>query len=43
MRDYVAKKGDIIPWVVHIEGKRDGGLKLLLEKNLGFWAAECGE
>jgi len=31
MRDYVENKGDSIPWVVQVEGKRYGGLELLLE------------
>jgi hypothetical protein len=35
--------GDNIPWVVQVEGKRTGGLELLLEYNLGFWCVECGE
>jgi hypothetical protein len=42
-RDYVAEKGDPIPWVVQVEGKRVGGLELLLELELGFWVVECGE
>jgi hypothetical protein len=39
----VAKNGNSIPWVVHIEGKSDGGLELLLYLNLAFWTVECGE
>jgi hypothetical protein len=31
LRDYVVEKGDPIPWVVQVVGKRVGGLELLLE------------
>jgi hypothetical protein len=30
-RDCMTETGDPIPWVVLVEGKRDGGFKLLLE------------
>ena len=30
-KDYMEKKGDPIPWVAQVEGKRVGGLELLLE------------
>jgi len=36
-RDYVEKKGDRIPSVVLVEGKRASGLELLLEWNLDLW------
>jgi hypothetical protein len=32
----MAKKGDSIPWVVLVEGKRASGLELLSEWNLYF-------
>jgi hypothetical protein len=31
LRDCVVEKGDPIPWVEQVEGKRAGGLELFLE------------
>jgi hypothetical protein len=36
LRDCATEKGDPIPWVLRVDGKRVGGLELLLEWNLGF-------